>query len=187
LQAWGAEKFASNGQHGGLGRLAAPPVQLHSLWAKGALCWTPEYGLELHPSALVLLEKVEAIRHRLWRGQASLLLPIIDTIRIVVCEYLTQRYRKDWPLCWHTPESPEETSALRENALACQWGYLEWLLGNCEHFARERDRLLPLARRMKHMRNELAHYRRVTLSDFEGIRGEVNRIQRFGIFIPGFV
>ena len=62
-----------------------PPLEIRSLWAHGAIGWTLEYGIELHTAALAVLQRHEALQHRLWRGQTELLLPFIDQIRLALC------------------------------------------------------------------------------------------------------
>ena len=181
LRQWGAEGLLINSSGNHNRRSLVPPARRRMLWAHGALSWTPEYGLELHPAALVMLGRREDLKHRLWRGQATLLLPLIDGVRLTLCKQLSLRYGDDWPVRWSQPASEEEIAAVRDNPMACQWGYLEWLLRNCAHFRSER-RLLPLASLMRWVRNELAHYRPVTLNDFDGIWQEIQRVQEMGIF-----
>jgi hypothetical protein len=131
LQAWGTDELvATPGHHRDYPTLVPPPP-LRTLWAHGAVGWTAEYGVELHTAALAVLERDQELNHRLWRGQAELLLPLIDHVRLSISTHLTRLYGPDWPLRWHQPESPEEKAAVRNSPLACQWGYLEWLLKNC--------------------------------------------------------
>jgi len=94
------------------------PIAWYDLWANGLLIWTPEYGLELHPGALVLLGRKDLILHRLWRGQADLLLPLIDHARLLFCEHLLRLYGPEWPWRWHRPQSDEEYEAVKKNHLA---------------------------------------------------------------------
>ncbi len=175
LHAWGAEELVATSRYNHKHQMLSPPAQWRQLWAKGALSWTLEYGLELHSAALAALGREEELRHRLWRGQAELLLPIIDHTRLMLCDHLTRSYGSDWPVRWHQPASPEEDEAVRDNPLACQWGYLEWLLKNCDPLRSERH-WLALASLARWIRNEMAHYRPVTFHDFEGFRREVERV-----------
>lgn len=175
LRTWGAEELVvtSNYDHG---HQPSPlSAQLRTLWAHGALCWTLEYGLELHTAALAILGRNEELRHRLWRGQAELLLPLIDHMRLKLCDHLTQSYGHDWPVRWHPPASSEEEAAVRNSPLACQWGHLEWLLKNCVHL-RSEQRWVSLASLARWIRNEMAHYRPVTFRDFEGFWRKVAQV-----------
>lgn len=45
----------------------------------------------------------EDIDHRLWRGQAALLLPFLDSIRLDLCAELTSLHGRDWPIRWKRP------------------------------------------------------------------------------------
>ena len=58
-------------------------------------------------------------------AQAELLLPTLDGIRLDLCGYLTRLYGTDWPVKWFQPEHPRDEAAVRENSLACEWGYLD--------------------------------------------------------------
>jgi hypothetical protein len=77
LQAWGVAEF-SNTRYSRNGHLVdEPPRKLRRLWAQGVVQSTTEYGIELHPSALCVLNRSAELQHRLWRGQAHLLLPTL--------------------------------------------------------------------------------------------------------------
>jgi hypothetical protein len=182
LQDCGAAEFTASVNGNTASSLRSPPMSHRTLWAHGALCWTPEYGPELHSAALALLGRYEEVRHRLWRGQASLLLPFIDSVRLSLCAYLSRRYGHDWPLRWRQPDSPDEVLALQESALSCQWGYLERLIDNCPHFRSERG-FLSLVTAMRWIRNELAHYRPITLKDFASVLRKI-RQRPWGIQSP---
>jgi len=146
-------------------RVAQPSVQQQRLWARGLLNWTPEYGLMVSPAALVILQEHEAIKHRLWRGQVTLLLPLIDSVRLSLCQKWTKRYGRDWPWRWQLPRSDEEAEAVRSNPLASGWGHMEALLRLRDEMRHERT-LLPLVSHARYVRNELAHYRPVAFQDF---------------------
>jgi hypothetical protein len=175
LRAWGAGAgiMAASREYRRVPRV--PPVEIRSLWAYGAIGWTLEYGLELHSAALAVLERHEELQHRLWRGQAELLLPCIDQIRLALCDYLTRMHGPEWPIRGHLPESPEEDAAVRLSPLACQWGHLETLLRHGAGLRAERH-WLPLASIARYVRNEIAHYRPITFRDFEGIWREIERV-----------
>lgn len=105
-------------------------MHLRTLWAHGALSWTLEFGLELHTAAMAVLGRDEEVKHRLWRGQAELLLPLIDHMRLMVCTDLAHSYGKNWPMRYGLPTSEEEKAAVQASPLACQWGYLDWSLSH---------------------------------------------------------
>ncbi|MGQ4808465.1 hypothetical protein NKDENANG_01848 [Candidatus Entotheonellaceae bacterium PAL068K] len=151
-----------------------PPSELRPLWAYGAVGWTLEYGLELHTAALAVLKQREGLRHRLWRGQAELLLPYVDHIRLGLCKHLTRVLGPDWPVRWYQPTSQEEDQTVRDNPLACQWGYLDTLLKKGA-IPRSERRWSTLASRVRWIRNEIAHYRPVTFGDFEAVLRETAR------------
>jgi hypothetical protein len=175
LQAWGSRDFGAvtSRHHAHLTRI--PPIKWNTLWAHGALVGTPEYGIELHTAALAILGRTDEIKHRVWRGQAELLLPLIDHMRLILCSYLTDSYGHDWPLRWDQPESPEEFEAIRSNPLACQWGYLERLLKKCQPLQGEHQ-WLRIASLARWIRNEIAHYRPITFHEFDDFWQQTKQI-----------
>ncbi|HWQ14177.1 MAG TPA: hypothetical protein VNL77_15370 [Roseiflexaceae bacterium] len=170
-------ELASPPQPEGLQLRTQPPLSRLELWAHGIVGATPEYGIELHVAALAALGRTEEIRHRLWRAQARTLLPLIDHVRLQICEELTRTYGPDWPIRWRAPLSDEEEQAVRISPLACQWGHLEWLVKNCADL-RAANRWRSLVSLCRWIRNEIAHYRPVGFGDFESLRREVERAMR---------
>lgn len=154
----------------------APPRSLRTLWAHGVVDWTLEYGLELHVAVLVILGRQEELSHRLWRGQAELVLPLIDRTRLEICEHFTFLYGSDWPVREYKPESLQEEEAVRENPLACQLGHLEFLLKNASFISSEK-RCTKVVSFCRRMRNRIAHYSPISFRDFEGFLQEVEKIQ----------
>lgn len=156
------------------------PAPLYQSWARGMVHWTLERGLERHSAVLAQLDRQEALDHRLWRGQAGLLLPQIDEARLALCAHLNQRYGPDWPYKWEEPELDAEQQAVRDTPFACQWGHLEALLRYCPKLERER-RWSRLARWSRQIRNDLAHYRPIALNDYERFCREVRRGYQAGL------
>ena len=176
------EKSDANGFGGvfseNFGRVTlAPSEALRKLWAIGALYWTPEYGLQLNSAALALMGKKREILHRIWRGQAELLLPILDQVRLKTCDHMTNSHGKSWPYRWKKPNSQHEYESVRKDPLACQLGYLEYLLKTCKQL--QSDRIwLSLVVQSRTMRNDLAHYRPI---DFRGFKMLMREIDAFDL------
>ena len=113
---------------------AIPPVAYRIPWRTGMLLFSPESGIEFHPAAFALIGRIEALEQRLWRAQATLLLPRLDMVRHSICGRLAQRYGSDWATRWAQPKSDEELEQLKRSHFSCQWGYLEFLLRSCVCF-----------------------------------------------------
>ncbi len=175
LRSWGARAGSVTSSDNAGFTTLFPPVDLRLLWVHGAVGWTLEYGLELHPAALAVLGCHDELRHRLWRGQAELLFPLLDRIRLEICNHLSRTHGPDWPVRWCPPSSQEEDAAVRQNPLACQWGHLKALL-SYERLRRSYRNWLPLTSLAHSIRNEIAHYRPITFRDFEGFWREVERV-----------
>ena len=135
-------------------------------WAEGMLHYTWEYGLELHSAVLALAQRYDVLRQRLWRGQAALLLPLLDQVRVALCERLTEQHGSEWPLKWGEPLSDEEKAAVRMTPLAAQWGYLDHLLTHTPA-GRWEPRISPLVSRARTLRNRVAHFQPVSFTDFQ--------------------
>jgi len=156
--------------------LSEPFEGLRRLWAYGLVSFTPEYGLQLNSSALLVLGQKQEVLHRIWRGQAELLLPILDQTRLTICNELTRKYGGNWPYRWIKPNTAEEEEAVKKDPLACQFGHLEYLLRTCRHLKPQRAWLQTI-KCARLMRNELAHYRPV---DFRDFRRLVKAVQILG-------
>jgi hypothetical protein len=174
LDELGAKAIADTHNH----FMGSPPLQpakeYMNLWSQGVLQWTPEYGFELHSSALAALGMQESVYHRFWRGQARLILPIIDQMRLELCSYLGKLYGKDWPLRWSQPDSRDDVEALKENPMNVQWGYLCWCLDQLRPL-NSAKRWLPLVKDARKIRNELSHYRPIGFSQFKSFWGKAEK------------
>jgi hypothetical protein len=157
-------------------RPISPDPSYSALWAYGVLWYTQEYGVELHSAALALLGRVDEIRHRVWRGQAALLLPLIDELRVELCQHLTRLYGVDWVTRWQEPIDPREATEVRKSPLACQWGHLEHLLKNCPALRAHRSWLQAVAL-ARSIRNRLAHYHPVDYGSYTALYREANRVR----------
>ena len=153
----------------------APAEDIRDLWALGLVCWTPEYQLEAHTAALALLGNKSEIDHRIWRGQAQLLLPQIDYLRLHVCGLLTARFGDDWPYRWQEPITEEEQDAVRETPYAIQLGHLSVLLRYREELRAfsEWGGVVEHARRL---RNKIAHYQTITANEYQLLQRDLKRL-----------
>src|SRR5690606_30295850 len=69
-----------------------PPVAGRRLWLEGLLDKDRYEGICLHSAAAALRGDTHLVEHRIWRGQARTLLPVLDAVRLEVCEYLSDRH-----------------------------------------------------------------------------------------------
>jgi hypothetical protein len=174
LERWGARSFLAHPLGGENGSTDAPTGAARVLWAQGALWNMPEFGRELHPAALAVLDEQRALQHRVWRGQAALLLPVLDDARMALCLRLTDAYGRDWPVRWIAPSKPDEELAVREDPLACEWLHAENVLREAPEM-RPEWRWLQVAIRARRLRNALAHGKPVTLAEYELLLQEIGR------------
>jgi len=146
--------------------------KIKHLWGKGILYWTPEYGVQLNTAVLALLGKEKEVMHRIWRGQVEYLLPMLDQIRLAICEKLTGLYGPAWPYKWITPKYEDDYKAVQKDPMACELGHLFHLLKVCKNMKTSRN-LVPLVNQASYVRNELAHYRPVDYPQYERLMKEV--------------
>ncbi len=150
---------------GGLGR-PEPPAHLRQAWAAGLVVASHEYGIEASPAAVAFCEDREELRRRLWRGQAPVLLPLADAVRLGACTHLTRMRGARWyQTVGALPADPEHLARLEENPLGAEFGYLVIALRalgpGLEH-GRWRER----AEVAREVRNRLSHYEPVPFARF---------------------
>lgn len=68
-----------------------PPPRMFELWAAGACDWVPGWGLALHSALAVARGWDDLLAHRIWRGQVSVLMPLIDEARLLLARRLGTR------------------------------------------------------------------------------------------------
>ena len=153
-----------------------PPSSIWELWAGGRISFTPEFGAEHHPASLAHCGRKVDIEQRLWRGQSELLLPILNYIRIRICDSLTKAFGEDWPINPHRPQTEYEIEAVKDDPRGAEFGHIEYLLKNIPKFKDKSD-LLQFVSLSRTLRNEIAHYRLVSFTDFERLWREMERLE----------
>lgn len=157
------------------------PQHLRRLWASGGLIYTREYGLEVHPALLAHRERWTSVEHMLWRGQSELLLPIVNEIRLRVCQDLTETYGSDWPVKWVPPHFEHDFEEVSRSPLGTELSHVSYLIQNLgmynhRHDLHQKRFLGELVLMAKTLRNEIAHYNPVSYREFAGLCDERNRV-----------
>ena len=153
----------------------SPPRDLWGQWASGDVVFTPEYGAEHHTAALAYVGRLADVEYKLWRGQSDCLLPILNEIRIKICDHLTATFGQNWPTNPYSPQESYELEAVTNNPRGAGLGYIEYLLRNVPKFKSERG-FLPIVSMSRLIRNEIAHYRAVSFDEFSELLKERNRL-----------
>jgi hypothetical protein len=151
-------------------------TQVHTLWRHGLACWTTESGLELNTSALLLLGDDTSVEHRYWRGQARLLLPLLDDFRRKVSRYLTGRFQASW--C--TADINRQTGVTfvqTDDPSAVEWGELYSRLTHHPVLRPVQSLLREPVWLAKKLRNDLAHYQSVTFEEFKRLRLQISELE----------
>jgi len=144
------------------------------LWSMGALVWTPENGVELHPATLRPLNRQNELEHRFWRAQVGLILPIIDRVRRQLCDVLNRGGDPDWAWRYAIPLDEQEEARVRSDSMLCGLGHLAYLIhskGALQRYSRWHD----LAVQARELRNRLAHYQLVTLEEYLGLMQTIDQ------------
>ncbi|MBF0302141.1 MAG: hypothetical protein HQK73_03805 [Desulfamplus sp.] len=148
----------------------APPQKFYNLWVYGALYWTPEYGIETSTALIVSLGYLEEFKHRLWRGQAELIIPIIDSARLMICKQFTITYGYDWPTRWECSLLQDKLDSVQKNPMSCQLGHIKYIL---KKYMQSDWNYLRLVSLLHSIRNRLAHYCPITYQDFDELCSEI--------------
>ena len=156
------------------------PEELYGPWASGGLIYTPEYGLEVHPALLAEGCHRATVEHMLWRGQAELILPLVNEVRLKVCHDFNETYGSDWPVRWVPPFNEQEREEVGRSSLGTELGHVNYLLQNLgvrnwRHDLYEKRTLGDLVLTARNLRNEIAHYSPVSPRDFLGLCEERRR------------
>ncbi len=149
-----------------------------ALWGMGALIWTSDYGVELHPATLILLGLHHELEHRLWRAQAGLLLPILDRVRRHICLQLTTCYGPEWPWRYTEPNEEQERLLVRQSPMLCGLGHLAWLLHPHGSLCTQ-SYWHSLVSQARDLRNRIAHYQLVTLEEYLGLMQNIEQSMRY--------
>jgi len=143
----------------------SPPPRLRQAWSSGAVMATADHVPEANSAALRLLDAEDVLLQRLWRGQVGLVLPGIDGVRMAMCLQLTRRFGSSWATEFCLPLIDDEASAVRDSALACQWGHLLHLLRRHRRLS-DYIEWIPVARKARLVRNRLAHGVPIAYSEY---------------------
>ena len=154
------------------------PKDFWEPWAKGRLVYTPEHGLEVHPALLAHSGHRVEVEKRLWRGQAELLLPVLNEIRLRICDELTDAYGSDWPFKWREPASGYDLEQVKITPLATELGHIHYLFTTADqgHPLNAMRHLSDLVLYARNMRNQVAHNKPVVYRYFELLCQERNRV-----------
>jgi len=148
------------------------PASLRNDWAKGRILASYDYGIEWHPITLAQNNNFQQLEHRMWRGQASILLPLVDQVRLSASSSLVRMYGEKWFTRWFEPQDPENTIRLNGNPLDAELGFLR-ALQNGKNVFRDSQWKNVLDTTWE-IRNKLAHYEPLDWERFRAFWGYHN-------------
>ncbi|MCB9005843.1 MAG: hypothetical protein H6656_00400 [Ardenticatenaceae bacterium] len=172
LRKAGIEQFLHNHWLRSNRREIRPNRSEQELWGMGVLSYTPEEGIWICSAALAIIDQVAILRHRLWRGQASLVLPVIDELRLKICQRFINLYGQSWHIEWTGSNSDSKSEPREDNPLATEWGHLENSLYRTP--VRKEREMLPVVQTARRLRNTLAHYQLIDYEDYETLLNLIN-------------
>lgn len=143
------------------------PAHWRTLWEEGMAHGLRNDGMEVSAAALAWSRDEgdhRELRHRVWRGQARLVLPLLDDIRIRSCEAMTERHGRDWPTRFLQFEDAEAEERARKDPRSVDFGPLA--KATRSPFSKA-DRFRDVVSLGCFLRNELAHYRPITFQSFK--------------------
>lgn len=152
-----------------------PPVAGRRLWLEGLLDKDRYEGICLHSAAAALRGDTHLVEHRIWRGQARTLLPVLDAVRLEVCEYLSDRHAA-WRTYEFSPTRPADDEASLPRAGKAAWNgaakldeypaIVAFVDGLRKKYGKYRP-LYNAVKKLRDSRNQLAHYNPLNRSQFD--------------------
>lgn len=137
---------------------------LGSAWAKSAVDWAPDEGIRISSAALLQAGESALVRHRFWRGQLGVVLPELDSFRLRINWVLSELFGRR--MLDFVPLDDEGGGAKPPaDSMDCEFTHLLGALRT----APELQGYLWLKfviEEVRWARNELAHYRPITLEYF---------------------
>ncbi len=171
----------STGYTGNLARqrnsTLCPPRSLIPIWEKGILNGTPEDGILLSSAALAMLGRKHELEHRVWTGQARLLLPLLDEARRKSCLYLLEQFQ-DWPAYCKEQAGAYgrgEADEIDDSGLA-EYVTIEAFLNKRSWNNPRSKHLLDSVHKLRLVRNQLAHYRALSGEEFTNTLKQINML-----------
>lgn len=130
-----------------------------SLWSKGIICRSGEHSWTYHSAFLAIQGRTDELKHRLWRGQARMLLPLLDEFRRSLCDLLSHR-SPDWHVQIQRASLNGATTYPLGGAYEAEWSELAGPLERCGRG------IVAAADRARRIRNRIAHYDTVTFHEY---------------------
>lgn len=146
---------------------STPPNQLRQAWLSGVVSCLRWWGIETHSSAVALLGQWQVLDHRVWRGQARVLMPLLDAVRITLCARLTKYLGPRWPdIC-----PPRDSSVVHGEVddPTTEWGHLLAIWRSSEVQRRRLGVPADDVRELWASRNCLAHHDYLARTSFERV------------------
>jgi hypothetical protein len=158
-------------------RPLTPPSDLDPLWCAGMANWNDNDGVFIHSATLALQGDTATLEHRIWRGQARVLLPLLDRVRQEICDYLNRNFKQKWvSFCEanRNPNLPGDAS--------CQNGVAEYsVIVDFFRLNESKSKVLKQLRRpvdyLRLARNNLAHYEPLGWLQFSQMISEIKKVE----------
>jgi hypothetical protein len=128
------------------------PDELAGFWARGLVNRMRDGGIRWHSAALAASRGWWRVERSLWSAQASVLLPLLDEQRVLICDYLDRRFGDSWR------RRSGEVGPVLPDAVV-DFGRLKHMMEVDERLRREPSAVRDLVRWIHLARNELAHLR----------------------------
>lgn len=150
------------------GAVMGPPAPGRLLWSRGLLHKDQYEGTCLHSAAVAMQGNRPLIEHRIWRGQTRTLFPVLDAVRLELCQFLSTRYPR-WKSYVYTGSGPTGSNAavLRGDTKIDEYPAIVAFLDGLQQRYRALRRLFEAAQTLRDCRNDLAHYNPLAKKQFD--------------------
>lgn len=148
--------------------------------------WNDGDGVFIHSATLALQGDTATLEHRIWRGQARVLLPLLDRVRQEICDYLKRNFQQEWIAFCET-----KSNHCLPGDVSCQNGIAEHsVIVDFFRLNESKNRVLQQLRRpvdnLRLARNNLAHYEPLGWLHFSQVINEVKKVERaIHLQVPG--
>jgi hypothetical protein len=141
-----------------------------TLWAQGVLSHTPEYGWEVHSALLAGLPDKSDLSYRYWRGQAQLLLPLVEQVRLYVIKSMSAHLGTGWVTRWISTQHTSKREEISDDPYSVEWGQLRYLFRHPPtDFPAHLMPLKALVNKAWSIRNDIAHYKPITYQSYKDL------------------
>ena len=147
---------------------------IRQLWALGLMDFSREFGWEISSWVLGALGLRKELKHRIWRAQVKVVMPIINQLRLRIIQTLVRGYGSEW-LAWDIPLTKKDNGCNKSyDPFDAELFFLWNILRSHKKELRKEQIFLPSLRQAHLLRNKLAHYETIEFAEYQDLLRRLN-------------